>query len=156
MSARMTGLDSSVLHAGVLAGIVGVAALIVHGNHHLHAVAQAGLIVVGAEAGGGVHAAGAGIHGDVFVVEDERGLVQEGMLGQHQLKEGAGMLLHDLVAVEAADVHDVVRQGLGHDVHFAVGGLDHDVALVRMEGDAQVAGQRPDGGRPDDEVELGM
>ena len=53
-------------HAGVLAGVVGVAALIVHGHDHVHAVALAGQVVVRAEAGRGVHAARAGIHGDVI------------------------------------------------------------------------------------------
>src|SRR5699024_2881673 len=36
------------LETGVLAGVVGVATLVVHGHHHVHAVAQAGLVVVGA------------------------------------------------------------------------------------------------------------
>ena len=39
-------------HPGVFARVVGVAALIVHGNDHVHAVAAAGLIVVRAEARG--------------------------------------------------------------------------------------------------------
>src|SRR5699024_7346163 len=46
------------LQAGVLAGVVGVPALVVHGDHHVDLVPLAGLIVVGAEAGGGVDAAG--------------------------------------------------------------------------------------------------
>ena len=47
------------LHTGVLAGVLRVAALVVHGDHHLHAVALAGLVVIRAEAGGRVDAAGA-------------------------------------------------------------------------------------------------
>ena len=50
----------------ILSGVVGVAALIVHGHDHVHAVALAGQVVVRAEAGRGVHAARAGIHGDVI------------------------------------------------------------------------------------------
>ena len=68
------------LHPGVLAGVVGVAALIVHRHHHIHAVAQAGLIVVGTEAGGGVDAAGTGVHGDVVRQHQTAGLGQEGVV----------------------------------------------------------------------------
>ncbi len=87
-------------HPGVLAGVVGVAALIVHGHDHVHAVAPAGLVVVGAEAGGGVDAAGTGVHGDVVGQHQTGGLGQEGMVGQHILKEAARVSLHDLVAVK--------------------------------------------------------
>ena len=66
------------------------------------------------------------------------------------------MGLHDLIAVKAADLHDLLHQGLGHDVHFSVGGLHHGIALIRMQGDGQVSGQGPDGGGPDDEEELAL
>ena len=145
------------LHAGVLAGIVGVAALVVHGHHHVHAVAQAGLIVVGAEAGGGVDAAGTGVHGDIVRQHQAAGLGQEGMAGQHVLEEGTGVGLHDLIAVEAADAHDLLRQGLRHDIQLVAAlRLDDGVALRRVQGNGQVAGQGPDGGGPDDEAELAL
>ena len=144
------------LHAGVLARIVGVAAPVVHGHHHLHAVAAAGLIVVGTEAGGRVDAAGTGVHGDVVGQQQAGGLVQEGVLGQHVLEEGAGVSLGDLPGVKAAHLHDLFHQGLGHDVDFAVGGLHQGVALVGVQSNGQVAGQSPDGGGPDDEVELAV
>ena len=140
--------------AGVLAGVVGMAALIVHGHHHLRAVAHAGLVVVGAEAGGGVDAAGAGVHGDVVGVHDQTGLLQEGVLGQHVLEEAAGMGLDDLKALKAAGLHDLFGQRLGQDIALAVGRLDDGIALVRVEGDADVAGQGPDGGGPDQKEEL--
>ena len=143
-------------HALVLAGVGGVLALIVHRHHHVHAVAAAGLIVVGAEAGRGVDAAGTGIHGDVVRQHQTGGLGQEGVVSQHIFKEAAGVSLHDLVAVEAADLHDLLGQRLGHDVQLAVGGLHHRVALVGMQGDGQVAGQRPDGGGPDHEGQLAV
>ena len=143
-------------HALVLAGVGGVLALIVHGHYHVHAVALAGHIVVGTEAGCGVDAAGTGVHGDVIRQHQAGGLGQEGMVGQHILEEGTGVRLHDLVAVEAADLHDLLDQCLGHDVHLAVGRLDHGVALVGVQGDGQVAGQGPDGGGPDHEVQLAV
>ena len=142
------------LHPGVLAGVVGVAAQIVHGDDELQTVAHTGQVVLRAEAGGGVDAARAGVHRDVVRVDQQRGLGQEGVVRQHILEEGAGVGLDDLPAFKAADLHDLLGQSLGHDVQLAVGGLDDDVALAGMEGDAHVAGQGPDRGRPDHEVEL--
>ena len=142
------------LHTGVLAGVLRVAALVVHGNYHLHAVALAGLVVIRAEAGGRVDAAGAGVHGDVIRQQQAGGLGQEGVVRQHVLKEGAGMGLRHLPGVEAAQAHDLLHQGLGHDIGLAVGGLHHGVGLVGMQGDGQVARQGPDGGGPDHEEQL--
>ena len=50
-----------------------------------------GLVVIRAEAGGRVDAAGAGVHGDVIRQQQAGGLGQEGVVRQHVLKEGAGM-----------------------------------------------------------------
>ena len=144
------------IHTGVLAGVIGVPALIVHGHHHVHAVAPAGLIVVRAEAGRRVDAARAGIHGDIVGQQQTGGLVQEGVLCQHIFKEGAGVGLDNLVFGKPADAHDLFSQGLSHDIYLAVGGLYKGVALVGVQGDGQVSGQSPDGGGPDDEVELGV
>ena len=144
-------------HTGVLTGVFGVLALVIHRHHHVHAVALAGLVVVGAEAGGGVDAAGTGIHGDIVRQHQAGGLGQEGMVCQHILKEGAGMGLHDLVGLHAAHLHDLVGQGLGHDVDLAVGVVLHQgIGLVGVQGDGQVAGQGPDGGGPDHEEQLAV
>ena len=142
------------LHARVLAGIVGVAAVVVHGNHQLHAVAHTGLVVVGAEARGGVDTARTGIHGDVLGVHQPGGLVHEGMLSQHILKEGTGIPSQNLVVLKAADVHDLVHQSFRHDVGLAVFGLHENISVSGMQADSQVAGERPDGSRPDDEIGL--
>ena len=144
------------LHTGVLAGVVGVPTVVVYGDHQLHAVAHAGLIVIGAEAGGGVNTARTGIHGDILSVDQPGGFVHEGMLGQHILKEGAGVAGQDLVVLEAADVHDLVHQGLGHDVGVPIVRLDENIAVPGVEADSQVAGQGPDGGGPDHEVGVGQ
>ena len=150
------GVGRLCLHPGVLAGVVSVAALVVHGDHHLHAVPAAGLIVVRAKARGGVDAAGAGVHGDVVGQQQAAGLVQEGVLGQHILKERARVGLHDLIGVNAAHLHHLFHQGLRHDVGLAVVGLHQGVALVGVEGDGQVAGQGPDGGGPDHKEQLAV
>ena len=144
-------------HAGVLSGIVGVAAAVVHGDDHVHAVALAGLIVVGAEAGSGVHAAGTGFHGDVVGQHQAAGLGQERMVCEHVFKEMARMGLEDRVILHAADAHDLVHQRLGHDIDLAVGLVFHQrILLIRVEGDGQVAGQGPDRRGPDHEAELAV
>ena len=118
-------------HAGILAGVLGVAALVVHGHHHVHAVALAGLIVVGAEAGSGVDAAGTGVHGDVVRQQQTGGLGQEGMVRQHVLEESARDGSPGSHRSQSrASLHDLVGQGLGHDIHLAVGGLHHGIGLL--------------------------
>ena len=102
-----------------------------------------------------MNAAGTGVHGDVVGKHETAGLGQEGVRRQHILEELAGVRLHDAVLLKAADAHDLLDERLRYDVHFiAACGLDDGVALARMQGDGEVAGQRPDGGRPDEEVEL--
>ena len=57
--------------------------------------------------------------------------------------------------LDLADGHDLLHERLGDDVHLAVVLILHDgVALVGVQGDGKVAGQRPDRGRPDDEREV--
>ena len=67
------------------------------------------------------------------------------------------MGLHGLVVSNARHLHHLVGEGLGHDIHFAVGAvLHHGVALGGVQSDGQVAGQGPDGGGPDHEAQLGL
>ena len=144
-------------HSLVLSGIVGVAALIVDGHDHVHTVAAAGLIVVRAEAGGSVDAAGTGIHRNVIGQHQAARLGQERMAREHIFIEAARMGLDDRVVLDLADGHDLLDERLGDNVHLAVILVFHDrVALVGMQGDGKVAGQRPDRGRPNDEVQLGL
>ena len=144
-------------HTLIFSGIVGVAALIVDGHDHVHAVAAAGLIVVRAEAGRGVDAAGTGIHRDIVGQHQTARLGQERVLRQHVLIEVAGVSLDDRIVLDLADLHDLFDERLGDDVHLAVILVLHDgVALVGVQGDGKVTGQRPDRGRPNDEVELGL
>ena len=44
------------------------------------------------------------------------------MLAATPLEEAAGMGLHDLKTAEAAQAHDLLHQGLGHDIMLSVGG----------------------------------
>ena len=137
----------------VLPCIIGVAAAVVDRHHHLHTVAQAGLIVVRAEAGSGVDAAGTAVHRDILSQNQTAGLVEEGMLSQHILKECTLVGLHDLVILKAADLHDLLDQSLGNDQMLVIC-LHDGVALAGMQSDREVAGQGPDGGGPDHEGEL--
>ena len=50
------------------------------------------------------------------------------------------MGLQDLVAGKAANSHDLLRQGLGHDIDLTVRGLHQGIALVGVEGNGQVPG----------------
>ena len=77
------------------------------------------------------------------------------MACEHVLIEAAGMGLDDGIMLDLADVHDLLAECFGHDIHFAVILIFHDdVAFHRVECNREVAGKRPDRGRPDDEVEL--
>ena len=144
------------LQPRVLAGVIGVAALVVHRHHHVHPVPLAGLVVVGAEAGSGVDAAGTGVHGDIVRQHQTGGLGQEGVVGQHILKEGPGMGGQNGVALHAADLHHLFHQGLGQDVDLPVGVPHQGIALLRVQGDGQVAGEGPDGGGPDHKGDLAL
>ena len=108
------------LHTGVLSGILGVAAPVVHRHHHLHAIAAAGLVVVGAKAGGGMNAACAAVHSDILGQQKPGGFIQERMLRQHIFKESAGMFFQNFIGVKAAGLHYLFRQRLGHDIVLAV------------------------------------
>ena len=142
-------------HPGVLAGVVGVAALVIDGHDHIHAVAAAGLVVVRAEARGGVDAARAGVHGDVVGQDETGGLRQEGVIGQHVLKERALVAGDDGIVLHAADLHDLLHERLGDEILLTVLVVaDDDIAFDRVQRDGKVAGQRPDCGGPDDEREV--
>ena len=139
---------------GIFAGILRVAALIIDRDHHLRTVGEAGLIVNVAETGRGVHAAGAVLGGDVIRQHQQGCLGQERMIGQHVLKEAAGVGLHDLIFGNAALFHDRFHKVFGKDIALTVGSLHDGVTDVRMQRDADVAGQRPGRGGPDQEEEL--
>ena len=140
----------------ILTGVVGVPALVVHRHHQIHTVAHTGLVVVSAEAGGGVNTAGTGVHGDILGVHQTGGLGQERMVCQHILKEAAGVGGQHLIILKAANLHHLVHQGLCHDVGLAVFCLHQHIGVPGMEADAHIAGQGPDGGGPDDEEGLGQ
>ena len=131
-----------------------MAALVVNRDYHIHAVAQAGLIVVGTKAGGSVNTAGTGIHGYVIGQYQTGGLIQEGVRSQHVLIEAAGMRFQYLISIKAADLHDLIGESFGHDIHFTVGSLNNGVLLHRVHGNSKVTGQGPDSGGPDNKAQL--
>ena len=141
-----------IAQAGILARSLGLAAAVVHGDDQVDVIAAAGLIVVRAEARGGVDAARAGIHRDI-VRADKQGLArQERMLRRHILKIPALMALDDLIFLDAAGLHRLFKQRLGDEIALAVCRLDDNIALLRVQGDGEVAGQRPRRRRPDDNI----
>ena len=67
------------------------------------------------------------------------------------------MGLDDAVMLDIAHAHDLLGQGLGNDIHLTVVLVLHDgIALAWVQRDGEVAGKRPDRGRPDHEVQLGL
>ena len=78
------------------------------------------------------------------------------MIGEHVLKERAGVRFKNFVLLNAADAHDLLGERFGNDVDLAVIGLHERVALSRMQADAEVARQRPDRRCPDEEIELAV
>ena len=54
-------------------------------------------------------------------------------------QSGAGVGLQNLVGLKAADLHDLLGEGLGHDIDFAVGGLHQD-KIGGVDGPTQVVG----------------
>ena len=139
----------------VLAGVIGVAAVVVHGNHQLNAVAHTGVIVISTKAGGGVNKAGAGFHSDILCIHQQRGLVQEGMLCNHVLKELTGVSFHDLIVLKAAGLHGLFHQSFCHDIGFTIVSLYQRIAVTGMQANTHIAGQSPNGGGPNNEEGLG-
>ena len=143
--------------------LIGHNALGVHG--HLHPdVGEALLVVlladeevVGAETGGGVDAARAGVQGHMVPVEDHAVPVKEGVLCRHELKAAALKGGKDLAGgvVQPGLLADPFTEVLGHDIHLSVGGLEEHVVKAGVEADGQVARDGPGGGGPDDEIHLG-
>ena len=77
------------------------------------------------------------------------------MACEHVLIEAARMGLDDGIMLDLADVHDLLAECFGHDIHFAVILVFHDdVVFHGVECNREVAGKRPDRGCPDHEVEL--
>ena len=78
-----------IAHPRVLARVCGLIASVVHGDDEVDLVAAAGLIVIRAEAGGGVDAARAGVHCDIIRADKQGIALQEGVLRGHILEEFA-------------------------------------------------------------------
>ncbi len=142
------------LKAGVLSGVIGMAASVIDGYYKLQSIAQAGLIVIRAEAGSCVDTSGTGIHCDIVSGHEKARLRQEGMLCEHILKEGSLVGLDDLPGLKAAGLHDLLHQRLCHDIALAVGSGHDGIGLTGVEGYAHVAGQGPNGRSPDEEEQF--
>ena len=143
-----------VVHACELARVGGLEAAVVHGNDDINVVLLAGVVVVGTEAGGGMHAARTRIHGDVICHEQNTLAIQERMLSGHELEVLTLEAGDDLVRLNPALQHSLAAKSLGHDVGVAVSGLSQHVILDGIESDGQVAGQSPGGCGPDHEIGL--
>ena len=140
---------------GVLSGILGLSAAVIHRHDDIHAVALTGLEVIGTEAGRGMHAAGTGIHGHIVRQHDHAVAIQERVRGLYELQLASLPACQRLADLHAARLHGLFAQSLGNDIVTTVRRPDQHVLLVRVERNGKVAGQRPGCGRPDDEVGVG-
>ena len=130
--------------------VIGIRAVVAHRAIRLEAILVAGLIVFDAVAGRGVHAARAGVGGDVVGEHDRRGAIDERMLRLQAFERAALDLEAVDGAFERASGDERLAQGGGHE-EGAVAMADLDVFEVRMHGDGEVRGERPRRGRPDDD-----
>ena len=148
------GVGFEHMAALILGHVGGEAALVVQGGVDVEAVLLAGAVVLLAVARGGVHAAGARLQGDVVGEHEQRLAVDEGVLAGGVLRV-AGVHLCELLRLAQATgrVHGL-GQVLGHDQRLAGRVLVGHVGVAGVQGDAQVGGQRPGGGGPDDEGDL--
>ena len=135
---------------GVVEGAVGP-----HGAVHVQPFAQAGLVVVGAVTGGGVHQPGAVFEGDVFGVGDLAFAVAEGVLVGDADEVAAGEGALGLGAVDAALGQDFCRQ-FGGENDLARAGLIDAVLVALVHGDGEVGRQRPGRGGPDHQRPAGL
>ena len=137
----------------------GVAARVIDGREDFQTVLASGDVVVRAVAGRHVDGAGAGVVGDEEGVDDLRTTREEGMLRLAAIEQAAFELLRRMRGIE--HVTGFLLEGLesrgGDDELQGVRLLGvretaADVVEVRVQGDAEVRGQRPGRGGPDDEV----
>ena len=137
----------------LLARLGGQAARVVHGNDNgnLRIVIDADLKVLNTMAGSGVDAARAAFQRDVVAQNDQTLAVKERMLILHELELTAeNSLGQDLVLVDMAALHRGLNELAGHDV-VGVTDLDEGIFQIGVQAGRDVGGQRPGGGRPDDD-----
>ena len=99
-----------------------------------------------------MHAARAGVGGDVVGEHDRRGAVDERVLRLQAFERAALDLEAVDGAFERAGGDERFAQRGGHEERTSVM-ADFDVLELRVHGDREVRGQRPRRGRPDDDGE---
>ena len=125
-----------------------------HDDFDLGIVLRADVEVLDAVAGRRVDAACAALERDVVAKDDRRLPVEEGMLVGDILEFLAQADAENLVILDLGRLHRRLDQLLGHDVIFPA--RLHDAVLKRRaDADGHVAGQRPGGRGPDDDIGLG-
>ncbi len=137
------------LQPGVGTGGLVEAAVGQHRGIDVEAVGHAGVVVVLAVAGGGVHAAGALVEEDVVGVDQQRIAPMQGVT-RLEAVQFASLELQQLgegVLVEGGDGR---QQGGSGDIELALH-LEQGVVEVGVHGDGQVGRDGPGGGGPDED-----
>ncbi len=138
--------------AGEQLGIRQEAAVVADRVVDLEAVLDAGVEVVLAVAGRGVHRAGAGIEGDVIAEHHDRLAVVEWMTHALPVEQFALTVGDNVVIVDSVTRHRVLHQFLGEQQTFLAvlgSGFDKHVLQFRVQRDRQVGRQRPRRRGPD-------
>ena len=126
----------------------------VHQIHEGHVVGLAHAVVVLAVGRGDMHDAGAVLHGHIVVADHEPGL----LVRLHKAIEGlvfhAAQVVADHFAYDLGllTLQHFFHQRLGHDVGAALVGFDAAIGLMGIDAQGQVAGQRPGGGGPGQQI----
>ena len=145
--------------AGKGPGLFGEVAGLIHGTEHGQPVLFAGVEVVHAVAGGGVHQARAGFGGDVVAAQYHRaGALQQGMAVEDPLQLCTFHAQQRLQLQAQAGLQALHQIGRHHQVAVAGSfraGLADGVAEVGVDRYRQVGGQGPGGGGPDGHSQLG-
>ena len=138
---------------GKLSGFLGQNTVAVDGTNGGDIVILADVKVVYTVSGSGVDTAGTALERDMLADDQQGFAVEEGVLGLHILELSALDGRDHLIVGQLRLRHRVLIQIGRHDIVF-VAAFDDRILVARAYADRKVRGQRPCGGRPNDEEHL--
>ena len=124
--------------------------LVIDGREHAQAVLLAGHVVVRAVAGGDVDGAGSGFRGDEICEDHLRAAVEERVARLGAFEFLAFDFRERFGERESGFFRERFDEFADDHVGFAVGKFPDDVGEFGMQGDAEVGGESPRRGGPDD------
>ncbi|OPY86034.1 MAG: hypothetical protein A4E72_01749 [Syntrophus sp. PtaU1.Bin208] len=127
----------------------------IDGGVVFQAVFHSDFVVLLSVSRGDMDAARSGIQGDKRGQDHETFPVDQGVTGFLTLKHRPGKFIQNFIGLPAATegVDAVIQHFLGKDEDIFVK-LDRHVLKFFVQGNGQIGGNRPGGGRPDDDADL--